>query len=977
NNVNEAKGRDFSLNAVDALQDLNVVTGTFSLNDNFTTILFDSGSGFSFITTEFVSYLNVKPSISKPDYVLEVANGKKIKTDRIIRGHKAEIVFHEKVVRMPLENGEVLRVQGKRALENSKTLMSTKLDERKLDLVPGATHVAKSPYRLAPSEMQELSEQLQKLQDKGFIRPSHSPWGALVLFVKKKDGSFRMCIDYQKLNKLTVKNRYPLPKIDDLFDQLQGSRYFSKIDLQSGYHQLRVHEEDIPKTAFRTRYGHFEFTVMPYGLTNAPAVLMDLMNREHEVHLKLVLELLKKEKLFSKFSKYEFWLQEVHFLKHVFNSDGIHVDPSKREVVKIWKVPKTPSEIQSFLGLAGSEDFVVYCDASNQGFGCVLMQRGKAITYASRQLKIYKKNYTTRDLELGTVELNLRQQRWIELFSDYECEIRYHSGKANVVADALSMKERVKSRRVRAMSMTIRSSIRDKILAAQGEAFKVENATAKMLCDLDQQMEKKIDRGWDFIDRDMHWWPCMKKDIATYVSDCLTCSKVKAKTSKTFRCSAFWKERQVSIEELSSVHDTFHVSNLNKCLAGANLHVPLEEIKVDKTLRFVEEPVEIMDREFKKLKRSMIPIVKDKISLKRGYCDNRDLARCSAFWKERQVSIEELSSVHDTFHVSNLNKCLAGANLHVPLEEIKVDKTLRFVEEPVEIMDREFKKLKLSMIPIVKDEISLRRGYCDNRDLARSNILPAGDHLRQDLGLLGVGEASLSLDPAFLAIATACCTQNLSIIHRRFRKTPYELINDKKPDISFLHVFGALCYPKNDHEDIRRLAAKAATRTALAAQLPQVIQTLTASTTTADTAPVRDADELPQQQHAQQQDDQAQLQTETVADNVLSAMLDGNMSVNLFAPPSTSVVESSSSQYADPSNMHTFYQPLDIRVLVPPPDNIKPLTLKWLFKNKHDEENTVIKNKICLVVRGYRQEEGTYFKESFALVARMEAIRIF
>nr|GFB11270.1 retrovirus-related Pol polyprotein from transposon TNT 1-94 [Tanacetum cinerariifolium] len=138
-----------------------------------------------------------------------------------------------------------------------------------------------------------------------------------------------------------------------------------------------------------------------------------------------------------------------------------------------------------------------------------------------------------------------------------------------------------------------------------------------------------------------------------------------------------------------------------------------------------------------------------------------------------------------------------------------------------------------------------------------------------------------------------------------------------------------------------------------------------------------DADELPQQQHAQQQDDQAQLQTETVADNVLSAMLDGNMSVNLFAPPSTSVVESSSSQYADPSNMHTFYQPLDIRVLVPPPDNIKPLTLKWLFKNKHDEENTVIKNKICLVVRGYRQEEGTYFKESFALVARMEAIRIF
>nr|GFB19944.1 putative reverse transcriptase domain-containing protein [Tanacetum cinerariifolium] len=184
--------------------------------------------------------------------------------------------------------------------------------------------------------MQELANQLKEIQDKGFIRPSSSPWGALVLFVKKKDGSFHMCIDYRELNKLTIKNRYPLPRIDDLFDQLQGSQYFSKIDLRSGYLQLRVREEDIPKTAFRMRYGHFEFMVMPFGLTNAPTVFMDLMNRvcrpypdkfvivfiddiliyskskeEHEVYLKLILELLKKEKLVGKFSKCEFWLQEV------------------------------------------------------------------------------------------------------------------------------------------------------------------------------------------------------------------------------------------------------------------------------------------------------------------------------------------------------------------------------------------------------------------------------------------------------------------------------------------------------------------------------------------------------------------------------------------------------------------------------------------------------------------------------------------
>ncbi|GJR50161.1 putative reverse transcriptase domain-containing protein [Tanacetum coccineum] len=148
----------------------------------------------------------------------------------------------------------------------------TRQVEFQIDLVPGAAPVARAPYRLAPSEMKELAEQLQELSDKGFIRPSSSPWGAPVLFVKKKDGSFRMCIDYRELNKLTVKNRYPLPRIDDLFDQLQGSSVYSKIDLRSGYHQLRVREKDIPKTAFRTRYGHYEFQVMPFGLTNAPAV---------------------------------------------------------------------------------------------------------------------------------------------------------------------------------------------------------------------------------------------------------------------------------------------------------------------------------------------------------------------------------------------------------------------------------------------------------------------------------------------------------------------------------------------------------------------------------------------------------------------------------------------------------------------------------------------------------------------------------
>nr|GEZ42958.1 putative reverse transcriptase domain-containing protein [Tanacetum cinerariifolium] len=196
-----------------------------------------------------------------------------------------------------------LRSDGNDKVINLSGLPLARPVEFQIDLIPGAAPVARAPYRLAPSEMKELSDQLQELFDKGFIRPSSSHWGAPVLFVKKKDGSFRMCIDYRKLNKLTVKNRYPLPRIDDLFDQLQGSSIYSKMDLRPGYHQLRVREQDIPKTAFRTWYGHYEFQVMPFGLTNSPAD-----KKEHEEHLKVILELLKKEKLYAKFLKCEFWI---------------------------------------------------------------------------------------------------------------------------------------------------------------------------------------------------------------------------------------------------------------------------------------------------------------------------------------------------------------------------------------------------------------------------------------------------------------------------------------------------------------------------------------------------------------------------------------------------------------------------------------------------------------------------------------------
>nr|GEZ58518.1 putative reverse transcriptase domain-containing protein [Tanacetum cinerariifolium] len=375
-------GRAFALGVAEAPQDPNIVTGTFSLNDHFATVLFNSGADYSFISTNFLPLIDMKPSVINPGYEIEIASGVKVVTNMIVRGCRleleghtfiidlipfghgsfdviigmdwlsklrAKIVCFEKIVQIPLSNEDILEFHREHPEGNLKQLKTMKVNESKLEDI------------LVVHEFPDVFP-----EDLSGLPPS------------REDGSFRMCIDYRELNKLTIKNRYPLPRIDDLFDQLQGSQYFSKIDLRSGYHHLRVREEDIPKTAFRTRYGHFEFTVMPFDLTNAPAVFMDLMNRvcrpyldkfvivyiddiliyskskeEHEVHLKLILELLKKEKFFRKSLKCRFRLQEVHLLGHVVNSEGIHVDPNKIKAVKNWKPSKTPTEIRSFLGLAG------------------------------------------------------------------------------------------------------------------------------------------------------------------------------------------------------------------------------------------------------------------------------------------------------------------------------------------------------------------------------------------------------------------------------------------------------------------------------------------------------------------------------------------------------------------------------------------------------------------------------------------------
>nr|GEW50009.1 putative reverse transcriptase domain-containing protein [Tanacetum cinerariifolium] len=707
--------------------DSNVVTVTFLLNNRYASILFDTGADRSFVSTVFSSLIDIVPTPLGNSYDIELVDGK------IVR---------------------------------------------------------------------ELSEQLQELSKKGFIRPSSLPWGAPVLFVKKKDGSFRMCIDYRELNKLTVKNLYPLPRIDDLFEQLQGYSVYSKIDLRSGYHQLRVREQDVPKIAFKTRYGYYEYQVMPFGLTNVPA-------------------------------------------------------------------------------------------------------REKVIAYASRQLKVHEQNYTTYDLELGSVvfalkiwmhylygtkcmvftnhkslqhilnqkELNIRQRRWLELLSDYDCDIRYHLGKANVVADTLSRKERTEPLRVRALVMTIVLDLPRQILEAHIEALKLENLEKENVGGMirkdipKEKLEPRADgtlcvngRSWlpyygelrsvimhesyklkysihlgsDKMYQDMkklYWWPNMKANIAIYpaipewkwdnitmdfitklpklpqgfdtiwvIVDRLTKSahflpireidpldklarlylnRIVARHGIPVSIiynhdgrftSNFWRSFQKALGTNISMSTAYHPETdsqsektiqtledmLRACVInfgkGWVKHLPLCEFSYNNYHASIKaapykalygqkcrSPVcwakvreaQLTGPELIQETTEKIVLIKQRIQA----AQDRQKSYADLKWKPMEFEVrdrvmlkvspwkgvvqfvaymlelpQELSRVHHTFHVSNLKKCYADEQLVMPLEGIHVDDRLQFVEEPVEIMEREIKRLKRSRIPLVKVGWNSRRG---------------------------------------------------------------------------------------------------------------------------------------------------------------------------------------------------------------------------------------------------------------------------
>nr|GEW67884.1 putative reverse transcriptase domain-containing protein [Tanacetum cinerariifolium] len=549
--------------------------------------------------------------------------------------YHAKIICDEKVVHIPIEDETLI-------IQELPGLPSVRQVEFQIDLIPGASHVARAPYQLAPSEMQELSNQLQGLAFRGFICTCASPWGAPVLFVKKKDRSFRMCIDYRELNKLTVKNRYPLPRIDDLFDQLQGSSVYLKIDLRSGYHQLRVRDEDIPKTGFRTRYGHYEFQVMPFSLTNAPAVFMDLMNRRHYLY-----------------------------------------------------------------------------DTK-----CTVFTDHKSLQHV-----------------LNKKELNIRQRRWLELLVDYDCEIRYHPGKENVVADALSRKRiikssRVKPLRVRSLIMTIHSSLPSQILKAQTEALKEENVQTENLRGMEKAFEIRTD-GTRCI-KNQSCLPLFGTQLdmsTTYHPKTVGQSERTIQTLEDMlrACSIdFGKgwERHLPLVEFkynNSYHASIKVAPF-EALYGQKCRSPVCWAEVGDTQLTGPEIIHETTEKIMQI-RQHLQAARDQ---QRSYA-NRE-AKSSVHWPFEILKRigpvayklelpKELSNVHNTFRVSNLKKCLSDESLIIPMKELKLDDKLNFVEEPEEIMDREIKQLRQSRIPIIKVRWNSKRGpeyTCECEDEIRA-----------------------------------------------------------------------------------------------------------------------------------------------------------------------------------------------------------------------------------------------------------------
>nr|GEZ09454.1 putative polyprotein [Tanacetum cinerariifolium] len=765
------KGKVYSLTRDQATNSSGTVMGTLFKNGRDVFVLFDTGATHFVISVLLSKYINV--SLMLLNYTLSISTPMRslirsanlfsldmydfdiiLGMDWLIN-HRATIVYHTKsVIFGDLDKPEFMYQDSQLGLLAS--LMDTSSDgpslethpivrdfsnvfpeelpgippERKvefgIEMILGTQPISKALYHMAPIELKELKEKLQELLDLGFIHPSVSLWGAPILFVKKKDGNMRLFIDYRDLNRVTIRNRYPLPRIDDLFDQLQGAKFFFKIDLKSGYHLFQVKEQDIPKTAFRTRYGHYEFLVMPFGLTNAPAVFMDLMNHifheyldkfvlvfiddilvysktkeEHEEHLRIVMRTLRQEKLYTKFSKCEFWLGQVAFLGHIVSENSITMDPTKVEAITKWPRPKTVIEVRSFLGLAGyyrrlvegfsrlalpltklmrkvsapiltlpsgSGGFQIYSDASKKGIRCILMQHckyhlGKANVVADALSKksgmlanLQIEPEIIKDLEHMDIELCNRGTKgyWASLKIKPNLILRIKKAQkedAELWAVFQKSKEDEQTKfRVDdddviwfgdQLCVLSDPTLREAVLSeAHSYPFSINPGSTKMYEDLKQHF----------------WWNGMKQDIATYVGRSLICQQTLEDMLRScpLEWTGNWNEYLCLVE--FTYNNSWHAS--------------------------------IKAAPYKLLYgwKCMAPICWNKVG-------------------ERVIEglkLIELSHVYNVFHVSLL-RGYRYHPLHVvsyPLDQIRED--LSLVEEPEKILDRQERVMRNKTILFVK-----------------------------------------------------------------------------------------------------------------------------------------------------------------------------------------------------------------------------------------------------------------------------------
>ncbi|XP_022029993.1 uncharacterized protein LOC110930644 [Helianthus annuus] len=924
NENKKARGRMFQITTEEAKVSPNVVSGIFLINQIPVNVLFDSGASKSFVSDELMCYpsfrkermpipLEVEVADSKSYLLYEVCKNCKITIEseefeidlipmtlgefKVVVGmdwlsrYHAEIRCEVKVIHVFSPSGARISIRGERKLETKlcmiveavkharnegKAYLAYVVDTRqkvpeigevevvneyadvfpdelpglpperevefRIELNRGAKPVAKAPYRLAPAEMRELMTQIQELLDKGFIRPN------------------------------------------DLFDQLQGANWFLKIDLRSGYHQLRVREEGVSKIAFRTRYGHYELLVMPFGLTNAPTAFMDLMNRVCRPMLdKSVIVFIDDI------------LVEVQFLGHVINKDGVLVDPTKVEAVMNWVPPKNPSEVRSFLGLVGyyrrfiqdfskislpltkltkknekfvwgieqekefqtlksklsdapiltlpegSEDLVVYTDASHQGLGAVLMQRGKVIAYASRQLKPHESNYPTHDLELAAVvfalklwrhylygikstiysdhkslkyffeqkDLNMRQRRWLELIKDYDCEILYHPGKANVVADALSRKEYPSPIQVKSMKMTVTPKLLELIKEAQTKSLNATDPKKERMKGLIGELKMNGDGIMTRYGRIWVPWLSEVKSLLLeeahksrytlaeiYMNEIIARHGVPVSivsdrdTRFTFR---FWRKFHEDVGTNLRLSTAYHpqtdgqsertiqtlLDMLRACVIdlGGNWdnHLPLVEFAYNNSYqssikmvpyemlygRKCRTPVcwgEIGQREL--APKDVVAITNEKIDQPRARLKAaQDRQKSYADKRRHPIEFQEgdrvflkvspwkgiirfrkrgklgpryigpfkimarigkvayrlelppaLNGIHNTFHVSQLRRCLADDTAHVSLDDIELDDKMNYIEKPVAIKDSKITYLRNKAIRQVLVQWQHRKG---------------------------------------------------------------------------------------------------------------------------------------------------------------------------------------------------------------------------------------------------------------------------